>query len=529
MPTTENSANLAATIATIPTHEDIPPYHYAEALTIAKKIEALQNADTFVFGVITDCHVRTGDTYETETKRSIDRAAFALEAVGKMTGVDFIANLGDNQWENNIDTAPALASMEYLNRCVSGVFADFPSFRIPGNHDQSSTFGKVYQYVGAYNTFDSTVATPQRGYGFKDFSAKRYRVICLNTSDYYNATGGYGMSYEQKQFLMSALDLSAKPDAASWKIILLSHIPLDYPGGDYNTVNDVQAILNAYVQGGSVNITVNSSYAAAEHESVSGTLTYNYSGKNTAKIVANFHGHIHNHCYGRMEDSDIVRVCAPNTCFKLEKSASSYGDGMYDVTTAYPKTIDTADETAVTFYVIDAVAEEINAIVYGAGIDRIVSFADKEPPIDPYEYTVPDLAIGSRSNWEVAASGTSSSGIELANGNTQIAVGVSTQNILGFTDRDSNPLYVMPVPARATNVSVTCDDQAMSEIYFRGIKFSGSNYTRVFNTGWQTGFSTSFDLGAVDYITIALRRTDGISVSWNYPEAYVSVVFSNGL
>ena len=183
------------------------------------------------------------------------------------------------------------------------------------------TFGKVYSYVGAYNSFDSVAATPQRGYGCKDFSAKKLRVICLNTSDYYNATGGYGMSYEQKQFLMNALDLSANSDASSWKIIILSHFPLDFPGGDYNTVNDVQAILNAYVSGSSVSIAVNSSYASAEHESASGTLNYNYSGKNSAKIVANIHGHIHNHCYGRMEDNDIVRICAPNTCFQLSYSS----------------------------------------------------------------------------------------------------------------------------------------------------------------------------------------------------------------
>ena len=528
LPGSKNSVNLVQTIASM--SPSSPGYHFTHAYDVAKKIKDKMNNNTVVFGVITDSHVMTGDQYEADTKLSIRRAAFALDTVGKMIGADFVANLGDNQWENNIDTDNALKSLEYLNDSISGAFGSFPSFRIPGNHDQSMTFGKVYSYVGACNSFDSVAATPQRGYGCKDFSAKKLRVICLNTSDYYNATGGYGMSYEQKQFLMNALDLSAKSDASSWKIIILSHFPLDFPGGDYNTVNDVQAILNAYVSGSSVSIAVNSSYAFAEHESASGTLSYNYSGKNSAKIVANIHGHIHNHCYGRMEDNDIVRICAPNTCFQLSYSSVIYGDGMYDFSTAYPKAANSANETAVTFFVIDPAQEEISAIVYGAGIDRTVSYADIAPPVEPFEETVADLKTLPRNYWNVDGSGSISGNISLSAGNTTLALCVSTQNSINVADRWGNTgNYMIPVPAQATNVTVSCSNSAnyLDKIYFRGIKVNGTSYTRTFNTNWQTTFSCTFDLGSTDYIAIMLQRSDGVNVDSSFPASNISVVFRN--
>ena len=539
----QDSDHLAATINTITggaSNEAAPNYHYQHAYDTSAKIKALQSADTFVFGVISDSHVNTGGNSEANTKLSIRRAAFALEAVGKTVGADFIANLGDNQTENRIDASDnSLASLKYLNRCISGVFDDITSFRIPGNHDQSNaadSISKIYSYIGAYNSFDSPVPNQQssaymRGYGYKDFTSKKSRVICLNTSDYGNGyAGGYGMSYTQKQFFMQALDLSAKSDASSWKIILLSHIPLDFPGGDYNTVNDIQAILNAYVNGSAVSITVNSSYASAEGESVSGPLSYNYSGKNSAKIVGNFHGHIHNHCYGRMADNDIVRICAPNTAYNQNASSSSYGNGMYDYPSAFNKILDTYAETAVTFFVVDPVNEEIHAVVYGAGTDRTVSYAAEEPPVEPFEETVADLKTLPRNYWNVSASGSVSSDISLSAGNTSLALCVSTQNAIDVTDRWGNTgNYLMPVPAQATKVTVTCLNSTdyLDKIYFRGIKVNGTSFSRVINTNWQTTFSLTFDLGSVDYLAVMLQRSDGANVDSSFPASNISVVFSN--
>ena len=113
LPESKNSVNLVQTIASMSTSS--PGYHFTHAYDVAKKIKDKMNNNTVVFGVITDSHVMTGDQYEADTKLSIRRAAFALDTVGKMVGADFVANLGDNQWENNIDTDNALKSLEYLN------------------------------------------------------------------------------------------------------------------------------------------------------------------------------------------------------------------------------------------------------------------------------------------------------------------------------------------------------------------------------------------------------------------------------
>ena len=510
-----------------PLNPSAQQYLKDHARKTADKISALQNSGTLTFGVITDSHVQSSGNYEAKTKRSIDSAAYALSSVGKAVDMDFVANLGDNQWENDIDSDKARSALDYFNNAIENVFGEYLSFRVPGNHDQSFSFGKVYQYVGAYNSFDETGATYERGHGYKDLNDKKIRIICLNTSDYYRHVGGYGMSYEQKEFLMNALDMSSKKDFRDWKIILLSHIPLDCPGGDYNTYADVKAILDAYVSGGNVTITVNSDYAAAENESLSGSLSHSYSGKNSAKIIANIHGHIHNHSFGRMADNDIVRICAPNTCFAQNASASSYGGGMYDTSVSYPKVLDTANETAVTFFVIDPDKEEISAIVYGAGFDRTVSFADIEPTVKPFTQTVSDLMTGSRAYWMAGTSGYVKSDISLAPGNACVALGASTANGFSFINREDRKQYLIPVPDKATKITVKSTDPALDKVSFRGIKLDESRYIQVLNSGWQTSFSQRFELNSVDYFAVSLLRSDEKNVDWDYPVSNIAVYFNN--
>ena len=88
---------------------------------------------------------------------------------------------------------------------------------------------------------------------------------------------------------------------------------------------------------------------------------------------------------------------------------------------------------------------------------------------------------------------------------------------------------MIPVPAQATNVTVSCSNSAnyLDKIYFRGIKVNGTSYTRTFNTNWQTTFSCTFDLGSTDYIAIMLQRSDGVNVDSSFPASNISVVFRN--
>lgn len=363
---------------------DIPSYHYAEALRVAEKIADFKrsHADHLIFGTITDNHVCISDAkYETLSKQSVLHGGFALETVGAMVGADFVANLGDNCWENGTATENAYKAAQYTQNATRNAFARLPHFSLVGNHDRNDSTETVYELVGQDNDFDVWADTKIRSFGYKDFSEKKVRVICLNTCDYLNASGGHGMSYEQKDFLMRALDLSGKSDAALWQILILSHIPVDFTGGDYNTGADLKAILDAYVNGAAVSITVNSAYALNEDPTTyathsGGALIYNYAWKNAAKIIANVHGHVHTDAYGKMADNNILRMASPNTCFYLGKTESYPDHGDYSIDVALTKTAGTAKDTAVTFYCIDLDEQVIYAYGYGADTDRVAAYKD---------------------------------------------------------------------------------------------------------------------------------------------------------
>ena len=361
---------------------DIPTYHFIECARVLKNIEnfKLTHTNNLIFGAVSDIHVFNGDaTYEAKSKTSIKHSAFALEMVGAMAGCDFIANLGDNCWENGIDTDNALIGAKYSINTLKPAFTRLTRYNLVGNHDKSDNTQMQFNLIGSYNEFDDYGSTQIRGFGYKDYTDKKVRVIVLNTCDYLNASGGCALSYEQKDFLMRALDLSAKTNASEWQILLLSHIPLDWNGGDYNYYSDLQTILNAYEDGTTASITVNSSYALRETPSnyatySSGKLVYNYSGKNSARIIANIHGHVHTNKVSKIANTNIVRVATANTNPDLNKSESypTYGDYSISSTDAakIAKVANTAKDTSATFYCIDLDKQIIYAYGYGADVDR---------------------------------------------------------------------------------------------------------------------------------------------------------------
>ena len=369
-------------------YADIPTYHFTECGRVIAKVRDFKTAhpNCLVFGAVSDIHVFNGDaTYESSSKSSIKHSAFALEMVGSMADCDFIVNLGDNCWENGIDTDNALLGAKYSINALKPSFNRLISFNLVGNHDKSDNTQAQYDLIGIHNDFDVASDTLIRGFGYKDYTSKKVRVIVLNTCDYLNASGGCALSYEQKDFLMRALDLSGKSDAGSWQILLLSHIPLDWNGGDYNFYADLQTILTAYEGGTTASITVNSSYALNETPSnyatySSGSLVYNYSGKNSAKIIANIHGHVHTNKVSKVANTNIARVATANTNPDLNKSESYSNYGDYSITTdeadKIKKVAGTAKDTSATFYCIDLDAQSIYAFGYGADIDRTIIYKD---------------------------------------------------------------------------------------------------------------------------------------------------------
>lgn len=375
---------------------NIPSYHYAEAGRVVKRLLELKALcpNHILFGTISDNHA---DLTNASALTSARHCAFALESVGAMAQCDFIANLGDNLSGTNIDTDANYADISYMEKSTRYALQSIMSFNLVGNHEKCSSTQKLYDLIGKYNSFDNYGTTQIRGYGYKDFTDKKVRVICLNTCDYWDITGGNGMSYEQKHFLMEALDLSAKSNYSNWTIVILSHIPLDFLGGDYNKSADLKAILKAYVNGTTATITINSSYASAENESYSGTLSKNYSGKNAPRII-NVHGHIHTNKYGKLKfiddntELDIVRISTPNSAFNQNASTNRYSEyGDYSITTEeankIKKVANSKADTSATFYFVDLDNQIIYAIGYGADIDRTIPYSSAKVYSIEYKLT----------------------------------------------------------------------------------------------------------------------------------------------
>lgn len=386
---------------------DIPTYHYTECARVLEKIENFKSAhpNHLVFGAVSDIHVNnTNADTEAKTKASIKHASFALETVGAMGECDFIANLGDLCEEQHIWTNPGedsadyddyvayiakhgasgLVNAQFAINAMKPAFARLTRYSLVGNHDRTKDTQAQFDLIGSYNEFDDYGHTQIRGFGYKDFANKKVRVIVLNTIDYLNDIGGCALSYDQKDFLMRALDLSAKSDCAEWQILLLSHIPLDWNDGDYNYYADLQAILTAYENGTTASITVNLSYALNERNAVStyatyssGKLVYNYSGKNSAKIIANIHGHIHNNKVGKIKNTSIARISTGNANYanSADKYAS-YGDYVISASdfSALAKQFGTVKDTSATFYCIDLDAQVVYAYGYGADVDREIIY-----------------------------------------------------------------------------------------------------------------------------------------------------------
>jgi hypothetical protein len=115
-------------------------------------------------------------------------------------------------------------------------------------------------------------------------------------------------------------------------------------------------------------------------------VTVNFSGKNGAKMIAQFHGHVHNfltsklysYATGKGVQYDAHRVCIPNSQFNRENYYTTVGNTYTDISfaedTSYPKTPNTADGTSFVVNVINPSEQKIYSFCYGAGYDRVIGY-----------------------------------------------------------------------------------------------------------------------------------------------------------
>ena len=374
-------AEMGAAVTALPskdniTQSDIPSYVKAEALAVAEKVKAVLQNDSIVFLAISDFH-HTGsqvDSWQTNINAGNLHACQALKVLSySLPQIDFACMLGDVTF-GNAQTTTALMQQQFnqINDWLGEAWRGIPQLRTVGNHDT----GEYSTLVGAqflknniwkYNE-GAVYGSEEYGYCYRDFAEKKLRVICLNTCEGETVSGesaAYCCSPEQLLWFAQTLHaVGSKADAAQWGIIVLGHYPLDL-GGAYPTGN----IVKAYVAGEST---------------VQNGVTANFNGHNSAKFIANVHGH--NHCFqfgklhsvanGQGTEFDAWRMCTPNACFYRNNSGVVTMNGIsFGDPAPHDKTAGTGKDTAFNVNVINPSEQVLYSFCYGAGIDRTIGYA----------------------------------------------------------------------------------------------------------------------------------------------------------
>lgn len=521
-------AEMGAAVTALPnedtiTHADIPNYVKAEALAVAEKVKAVMKADSIVFLAISDLH-HTGpqvDNWQTNINAGNLHACQALKVLSySLPQIDFACMLGDVTFGNAKTTTELMQQQfDQINGWLGEAWKNIPQLRTVGNHDTgeySTLVGAQFLKNNIWKYNESAVyGSEEYGYCYRDFAEKKLRVICLNTCEGETVSGesaAYCCSPAQLLWFAQTLyAVGSKADATQWGIIVLGHYPLDL-GGAYPTGN----IVKAYVAGEST---------------VQNGVTVNFNGHNSAKFIANVHGH--NHCFqfgklhsvanGQGTEFDAWRMCTPNACFYRNNSGVVTMNGIsFGDPAPHDKTAGTGKDTAFNVNAINPSEQALYSFCYGAGIDRTIGYA-----ATVYHSITNTLTNVTTSNDAVAAEdGTAySATITAADGYTMSSVTVA----MGGTDITSTAYNsdtgVVSIAAVTGDVVITAkatkvvsyhnlvpkavDSSGASAPYTDGLMLSSSGATSAYAHFTTTGF-IPFDGGANH-----VYRIGGEGIAWN--------------
>lgn len=361
------------------TFGDIPDYVKTEAIAVAEKVRAVQTANTITSICWADAH-HTKDQvtgWQAQTNISTLHAAMGMSIIAASCPIDFCAYCGDYTFGNGNTTYDLFeGQVKEMNKYMDVAFGGVPAMYCVGNHDTGEYYlrdgtdgalygaANVYKLIGGRNDDGATVmGSTTYGYCYRDITAKKIRVINLNTVEGETDSGYLGGQCSDAQLLWFAQALYSVGSNSDWGIIVVSHYPLDY-GGTCHAGN----IVYQYVNGGSV--------------TYNGT-TVNFSGHNSAKFVAQYHGHTH--CFkvakinyvsnNQGTEFDAYRLATPSGTFYRNNDYANttiYGINFGEETT-YTKTANSGKDTAFVVNVYNPSNKIIHSFCYGAGYDRLVS------------------------------------------------------------------------------------------------------------------------------------------------------------
>ena len=388
---------------------EYPEYIHPEVLDIASKVASVRKDESIVFIAMSDSHYpanESGIYYGENTTKSALQANQAAKVLTYLLKPDFAAHLGDVGAGADSTTPDMIKSqidgfLDYFREASS----DIPVFIAIGNHDTNTYYHKgqnsagntgdyitpgewLYENFTAHSASSDTVIDGEEygGYCYRDFADKKLRVFLLNTSEKlvgapiekYETADQATYGAQRVWFANALLNLNSKADASDWGFIVLCHYPADYA-----EAMPLSNLFEAYVNGKSFTITDPvSSYYVGDGTSQ----TVNFAGKNSAKFLAQFHGHIHNFLASRLHSNasgspvqyDAWRICVPNgeAIPDRHNYYGTFGDINFMEEQTYPKTVDTVNGTSFVVNVINPSEELIYSFCYGAGYDRVVGIAE---------------------------------------------------------------------------------------------------------------------------------------------------------
>lgn len=456
--------NIDINVAVASAENDIPAYVKSEADSLATKVVSAQGNRVFTLAAITDLHYGNGSYTD-----GILHASQALAYINKQIAIDAFAVLGDYTDGYPIDDVDnAFSDCRKINSLLAPM-ESVPNLRMQGNHDFYAGYAQfVHYHIQAYSE-GATWGDKIGGYFYRDFAGKKLRIICVNTTETDNTN--LFVSTAQFDWFVNTLDLSAKSDAEDWQILVLSHHPLDWyvTDGNYRFAY----ILEAYTKGTSGTI---------------GGISYNFAGKNSATLIGNIHGHIHNLLVGYINKGNVVnsnptkvlRICTPEACIGR---ANQY-DGAWKEATTYAKTINSAKDTSFVVYCIDLGEQSIKAFCYGAGYDLEISYA----PVAPTVYNITNNLINCTASGAstIVEEGTAAIAIS-ANSGYELPDTITVSGASYTWDKStgtvvlSNPTGNVTVTVAAVEVKPKYNNLIPQSINADGTLYNGGQ-------GWKDGY-----------------------------------------
>ncbi len=335
-----------------------------EAKRVCDKVKSLQGENTVSFLLVSDMHTFLEMDY---CVKSLESAGEAIAIIRNEIDLLFFANLGDSTWGSDTTTIEVgSAEINKSNEILFNATRGLKGFYSVGNHDSLA-----YSYPENKDYLDTKklreLLSPyyegcdggDRMYCYRDFEDKKLRVICLNTNLITSPEEVEDVKIDSEQLRWFAHALDAKD---GWNTVILSHHPLDWCGYE-----SFVRVIDAATRRRADCVDVGGEKAE-----------FDFTNSRAAKIIANFHGHLHNYKVGRVGESQLAAITVPNACYGRNNSYANEEDKAFaerfgeEIT--YFRTLNSAEETAFSVVTVDFEKNKIYVTNYGAGYDREIDF-----------------------------------------------------------------------------------------------------------------------------------------------------------